>query len=112
MAASAKSALLGKIKKVIEDVAKRHGVEIDRIILFGSRARGDFREDSDWDFLIITKSRYDRGVIKGFLLEVRRALVDLGIVPEIIVAEKDVVEKYRYYTGYVYYYALSEGIAL
>jgi|SRR5687767_2472642 len=23
------------------------------VILFGSRARGDFREDSDWDFLII-----------------------------------------------------------
>ncbi|MEN8157324.1 MAG: nucleotidyltransferase domain-containing protein [Bacteroidota bacterium] len=32
--------------------------EIDpdaRIILFGSRARGDFYEDSDWDFLILTK---------------------------------------------------------
>jgi uncharacterized protein len=23
------------------------------VILFGSRARGDFREDSDWDFLIL-----------------------------------------------------------
>ena len=26
-----------------------------KIILFGSRARNDFREDSDWDFLILTK---------------------------------------------------------
>lgn len=24
------------------------------VILFGSRARGDFRKDSDWDFLILT----------------------------------------------------------
>ena len=24
------------------------------LILFGSRARGDFREDSDWDLLILT----------------------------------------------------------
>jgi len=84
-------------------------VSIDRIILFGSRARGDFRENSDWDFLIITSSGYDKRVIKGFLLEVRRALVDMDIVPEIIVAERDIVEKYKDYTEYVYHYALSEG---
>ena len=112
MGALAKSTLLGRVRKVIEDVARKYSIEIDRIILFGSRARGDFREDSDWDFLIITKLRYDRRVIRGFLLEVRRALVDLGIVPEIVVAEKDVVEKYKDYAGYVYYYALSEGVTL
>ena len=69
-------------------------------------------ENSDWDFLIIVKSRCDGRVIKEFSLEVRRALVDIGIIPEIIVAEKDVVERYKDYTGYVYYHALSEGIVL
>ena len=107
-----KSILLSKIKGVIEDIAKKYGVSVEEIILFGSRARGDFREDSDWDFLIITRSKHDRRVIKEFLLEVRRALVDLGIIPEIIIAERDVVERYKDYTGYVYYYALSEGIIL
>jgi predicted nucleotidyltransferase len=28
--------------------------------LFGSRARGDFREDSDWDFLILTDKAFNR----------------------------------------------------
>ncbi len=28
---------------------------LENIILFGSRARGDFDEDSDWDVLIIIK---------------------------------------------------------
>lgn len=28
-----------------------------RVILFGSRARGDFRSDSDWDFLILTRKK-------------------------------------------------------
>lgn len=46
------------------------------------------------------------------MIEVRRALVNLGIMPEIVVAERDIVERYKNYTGYVYYYALSEGIAL
>jgi len=30
--------------------------EIDRMILFGSRARGDHQADSDWDVLVITKT--------------------------------------------------------
>jgi len=29
------------------------------IILFGSRARGDFKEDSDWDVLVLTDSVVD-----------------------------------------------------
>ncbi len=29
------------------------------LILFGSRARGDYREDSDWDVLVITKKEAD-----------------------------------------------------
>ncbi len=30
------------------------------VILFGSRARGDFREDSDWDLLILLSRPLDR----------------------------------------------------
>lgn len=30
--------------------------DIERIILFGSRARGDAEPDSDWDVLVITNS--------------------------------------------------------
>jgi len=36
-------------------VTKEMNVEIGKIILFGSRARGDAKEDSDLDLLIITK---------------------------------------------------------
>lgn len=31
-----------------------------RVILFGSRARGDSRPDSDWDFLILTRKKASR----------------------------------------------------
>ncbi len=37
---------------------KRYVHEIDpqaEVWLFGSRARGDAREDSDWDFLVLTE---------------------------------------------------------
>ncbi len=38
------------IQHTVRPIALRHGVE--RIYLFGSRARGDDRADSDYDFLI------------------------------------------------------------
>ncbi len=42
---------------------KRSVHEIDpqaEVWLFGSRARGDARPDSDWDFLVLTDKQVDR----------------------------------------------------
>lgn len=41
------------IKSVIERVCKDFDVENKRIVLFGSRARGDQEESSDWDILVV-----------------------------------------------------------
>ena len=38
------------IKEIVTPIARKHGVE--KVWLFGSRARGDASEDSDYDFLI------------------------------------------------------------
>lgn len=43
------------------------------VILYGSRARGDFKEDSDWDFLILLSRSLDRrlnDLILGKLYEI------------------------------------------
>ena len=40
----------------LKKLVKQEIIKIDpnaEVILFGSRARGDFRKDSDWDFLIL-----------------------------------------------------------
>ena len=40
----------------IVKLVKQEVIKIDpkaEVILFGSRARGDFRKDSDWDFLVL-----------------------------------------------------------
>ena len=44
-----------------------------RIILFGSRARGDFGKDSDWDLLILTRipaSEENKRNIRYHLLDI------------------------------------------
>jgi len=47
---------LRTIRNTVCPIAKRHGVE--QVYLFGSRARGEARADSDYDFLI-TKGKVD-----------------------------------------------------
>ena len=80
--------------------------------MFGSRARGDFRGDSDWDILIVTKEKLDRKVEEKFWLEIEDMLVRSNIVPEIIIVDKETFEKYRHLPGFVYYWAEREGILL
>ena len=52
---------MDKIKQIILDTANKYNIKVDRIILFGSRVRRDYREDSDWDILLVTeeKVKYD-----------------------------------------------------
>ena len=49
---------LNKLKKLVKPIAEKYNV--DRVSLFGSRARGDNRPDSDYDFLVLCPN------IKGF----------------------------------------------
>lgn len=37
-------------KQIITEEIKKCGLEIKKLFLFGSRAKGDFAKDSDWDF--------------------------------------------------------------
>jgi uncharacterized protein len=41
------------IIKKVKEIVHRYDSHAD-IILFGSRARGDYQEGSDWDFLILS----------------------------------------------------------
>ena len=101
-----------KIKRTILKVAGKYGVKVEKIILFGSRARGDYREDSDWDVLIVTERKLDKKTEDDFWLETKSELVFSGIIPEIIIASRDEVERYRNLWGFVYHHALTEGVTL
>jgi len=47
-----KEKYLKKLLKFRESLMKK--VDVNKMILFGSRARGDFREDSDFDLIIVS----------------------------------------------------------
>jgi uncharacterized protein len=48
-----------------------YGDAIDRVILFGSRARGDARSDSDYDVAVFLKSMPDRWIELNRLADLR-----------------------------------------
>jgi len=97
------------IKETILNVAKEYNIEIDKIILFGSRARGDYREDSDWDILIVTKEKLDKKTKFNFWYDIYRRL---KFPADIIIVSKDVFEKFKNDYGFIYSYALEEGIII
>ena len=64
--------MIANLKKMIRPIAKKYGVE--SVYLFGSRARGDYRADSDFDFYI--KKGKIRGyfALGGFFEELKEAV--------------------------------------
>jgi predicted nucleotidyltransferase len=48
-----------RIKREILQCLEEKEVAVKNIILFGSRARGDFSKYSDYDFLIITEKTFN-----------------------------------------------------
>ncbi len=49
-----RSTVLSRIKTIVKEIDPKA-----EIILYGSRARGDERPDSDWDLLILVNSKED-----------------------------------------------------
>ena len=100
---------LDLIKQVILEEAGRLGVEVEKIILFGSRARGDYREDSDWDILIVVSEDAPPQALK----QLRRNLyLRLSIPVDIITVRKSYWIKYRESPGTIAYEAMREGVSI
>ena len=81
-------------------------IDPDRIILFGSRARGDARPDSDYDLLVI-KDTKERTLVLA--QRAYRALVGLLGPVDLLVETPDRLKRLRDCPGLVYGDALSDG---
>jgi len=100
------------IKEVIERVFKSAGIEIDKLILFGSRARGDYKKYSDWDLLIVTKKGLSRKEKQKLAHLIRKELAEYFIDGDIIIKSEEEIQKRKDVIGSIIKSALKEGVAL
>lgn len=101
-----------KRRKLDDDLLQeiiRRVVEVadpDRIILFGSAARGDMGPHSDVDLLVIKSGEYNRRTVTG---QVYRCMIGLGHSMDILLVTPEYVEKYKDSPWLVICPAIQEG---
>ena len=77
-----------------------------RVVLFGSHARGTAHEGSDVDLLVVMPHVPDK---RRAAVEIRRALGDLPVSKDIVVATPDEISRRGHVVGTVLHAALREG---
>jgi uncharacterized protein len=82
--------------------------ETAEIILFGSRARGDFREDSDYDFLILTDKEVNYLLRKNFVSVTSFIQIDETVCLQEVVRNKKEWED-KHCVTYLYQNIKEEG---
>ncbi|MDA8053922.1 MAG: nucleotidyltransferase domain-containing protein [Deltaproteobacteria bacterium] len=98
-------------KKIITEEVEHAGYKVDRIILFGSRARGDFKKDSDYDFLIVLKQNISHNDESALLLKIRRQMAKLKIDNDTLISSSDRLQEDNN-VGNITYYALKHGVSV
>lgn len=97
-------AVLDEIVRRVVEVAQP-----ERIILFGSAARGTMGPNSDVDLLVVKAGEYDPGRLTG---DIYLRLVGITVPVDVVVARPETLRKYRDVSFLVYAPALREGSTL
>ena len=101
-----------KIKEKVHEVFREANVGVNRIILFGSRARGDWKRGSDWDLLIVVDKELTRSEKMELSHLIRKELAEEYIACDVIIKSEKEIEYYKDFFGTVTYEALKEGIEI
>lgn len=80
-----------------------------RIVLFGSRARGEFHPDSDVDLLVVFETVTDK---RAAAIDIRWVLRDLPVGKDVIVTTPDEIQRRGSLIGSVLRPALRDGKVL
>lgn len=100
------------IRKAVEGILGEHKIKVLKIILFGSRARGDYKERSDWDLLIVVDKKLLREERLKISHLIRKTLADEFIPCDVLIKSEEEFEERKGVIGSVIRSAIEEGIIL
>jgi predicted nucleotidyltransferase len=98
-------------RRVAEAILGADGARIRRIILFGSRARGDAKPDSDLDLLVVTREATPAEQ-RAYRQSLYRICRGFGLPVEPHVMTEETFEETRAVIGGLAYPAWTEGVTL
>lgn len=98
--------------EIIKEELKKRGREVKKIILFGSRAKGTYRKDSDCDFFVIIDKELNFSQKWEIIDDIKIRLAKLRIPNDIILKSEKEIEEARQDVGRITYYVLKEGVEI
>jgi predicted nucleotidyltransferase len=95
--------LLGRIVETIVEAAQP-----ERVILFGSRAKGADKGESDYDFLVVVSGAENEREVSR---RIYRSLLDkkVGVAVDVVVVGEKKLERYKESPYFIYAQAVQEG---
>ncbi len=85
----------------------------ERIVLFGSRARGDAGPDSDLDLLVVARDSFTpQHTRQGELRRIRQALRAFRLPVDVLLYSSDEIDAWRKSPNHVIARSLREGITV
>ena len=94
-------ALLDQLVQAIVRVARP-----ERILLFGSAARGEMRPDSDIDVMVVVPEGTPR---RATARAIHRQLLDVPAAVDVVVTTQSAIERHRDNVGLIYASALRDA---
>lgn len=94
--------------KVLDEIIRRIVAiaDPDRIIMFGSAARGQMDQNSDIDLLVIKQGKYNPRTIAA---DIYMNLYGIGQAVDLVIVTPEQVDQYKDSPSLVVYPALREG---
>ncbi|ADN02629.1 nucleotidyltransferase family protein [Spirochaeta thermophila] len=99
-------------KAVIEEEVEKAGFHVARILLFGSRARGDSTAHSDWDFYVVVDTPIDFPTKRRVAGSIQMRLAEQHIFCDIIIQSREAFAHLSRSKNTVSYLARTEGIRI
>jgi uncharacterized protein len=100
------------IENIVRKILNENDINVIRIILFGSRARGDFDETSDWDVLVVIDRELAFPEKHSLITKIQRELAQNKIPNDIIIKSENQFREMKDLPGSISFYADKEGLLL
>lgn len=102
------------VESIIRDIVKAvvEASDPERIVLFGSAARGEAGPDSDVDLLVVEKESSFKGGRRSESSKIRKALRRFPVPIDILLFTPEEVEKWKDATNHIIARSLREGRVL